>query len=505
LTFSQETGNKNVITHERHLPPFDAIDVGGAVNLNILKGESQMVKVETDENLMDDVVTEVEQNVLTITSKGIKNPTKLNVYIVVPGLKAIKAHGASEVTGESLFESDEFVVDACGASSVYMNFDVNQLKSDISGASDVTLSGRANFHKIHVSGAGSLNAKGLVTQDADYLVEGASDAFLNVTGNLSGESKGASDVRFIGDPETHDVTRSISTDDENYVEWSEPYHDSTKVKIGGLSIEVYENDDSVKVIVGNRELYVDEDGNVKFTRCKKQKFNGHWAGFEMGLNGYVNPDFNMSFSREFEYLDLEMTKSVAVYINFFEQNVALSKNQKWGMVTGLGVNWHNYRFSRDTRLNEDSSFLIGYIDQNISIRKSKLTNLYFNVPLIFEFQTNSNHKKNSFHFGAGMIAGVRLSSHTKKYYDEWNKQFDITRYNPETDQYDVEFTAMSPNYAKEKQFDDFFLQPFKFDATVRIGWGFINLFATYSVNQMFKIDKGPELYPWSAGITFVNF
>ena len=175
------------------------------------------------------------------------------------------------------------------------------------------------------------------------------------------------------------------------------------------------------------------------------------------------------------------------------------------MVTGLGLEWHNYRFSKNTRLNGDSSNLIGYLDKGISIRKSKLTTLYLNVPVLFEFQTNSRHKKNSFHVGAGMVVGARLSSHTKKYYDERNKEFEITRYNLATEQYETEYTAISPDYSKAKDFDDFHLQPFKFDATVRIGWGFINLFATYSINQMFKDGKGPELYPWTIGITFVNF
>jgi hypothetical protein len=130
--------------------------------------------------------------------------------------------------------------------------------------------------------------------------------------------------------------------------------------------------------------------------------------------------------------------------------------------------------------------------------------LYFNIPLLFEFQTNSYMKKNSFHFAAGMIMGVRLSSHTKKYYDEWNKDFEVTQYNPATDSYETVYTATSPDYAKAKDFDDFYMNPFKWDATARIGWGFINLFATYSVNTLFKEDKGPELYPWTVGITLVN-
>ncbi len=502
--YAQESGNKNVITQEREVQAFKGIDAGGSLDIYIQKGESHSVKVETDENFQKKVTTEVNNDILEIKSKGIKNPTKLNAYITIPELTYLKAGGATNVTGETLFETDEMEIIASGASSVKMDIDVEYLESATSGAADLTLSGRAGVHKITVSGAGSLKAKSLVSEKATYTVSGAGDAFLNITGELEGETSGAADVRYIGDPKTSVITKKESPDKHsNYYTYS--YPDSTKVKIGSLNIEVYEGHDSVKIVVGNRELYVDENGNVRFGRIKKKKFNGHWAGFEMGLNGYFNSDYNMSFPKETEYMDLRMTKSWAVHINFFEQNIALAKNQKWGLVTGLGTSWNNYRFSKDTRLNADSSELIGYIDKGISIRKSKLTAWYFNIPLLLEFQTNRYHKKNSFHLAAGMIMGVRLSSHTKKYYDERNKEFEVTRYNPATDNYETAFTATSPNYSKAKNFDDFYLNPFKWDATVRVGWGFINLFATYSVNTMFKKDKGPELYPWTVGITFVNF
>ena len=77
----------------------------------------------------------------------------------------------------------------------------------------------------------------------------------------------------------------------------------------------------------------------------------------------------------------------------------------------------------DTRLTDTSSVLLGLIDEDINIRKSKLTAFYFNIPLLFEFQTNNYHKKNSFHINLGMIMGVKVSSHTKKYYDELDKEF----------------------------------------------------------------------------------
>ena len=505
VSMAQEPGNKNVVVETRELPAFKSLVVGGTLTVYLEQAGEQEVRIETDENLQDNVKAHVEDEVLYLKSNTIKNPTKLVAYIKMTSIERIEAEGATEVKTESVINTDQLKIAASGAASLDMAVDVEYLESSVSGASDLTLSGRAGTHQVDASGAGSLKAKSLVTRKTVYSISGASDISLNVTDELVGEKKGVADITYVGNPKTTITSSGKKDDGKKYTVYADNYYDSVKVRVGGIKVEVYEGDDSVRVVVGDRELRVDEDGNVRFRRNKVPKFNGHWAGFEMGLNGYLNSDWNQSFPKDYEYMDLRMTKSLAVNVNFFEQNVSLAKNQKWGMVTGLGLEWHNYRFSKNTRLSGDSSELIGYLDKGISIRKSKLTTLHLTVPVLFEFQTNSRHKKDSFHIGAGVVAGARLSSHTKKYYDERNKEFEITRYNPETDQYETQFTATSPDYSKAKDFDDFHLQPFKFDATVRIGWGFVNLFATYSLNRMFKLDKGPELYPWTIGITFVNF
>ena len=499
---AQTKGDKNVIMQNRAVPSFSGIQAGGSVDVFISISPETSLKVETDSNLQDKIQTSVSNNTLFIKTKDLKNPTVQNVFVTLPELIWLKASGATNVTGKSLFVADELKVEVSGATSVSMDVDVQYLETGVSGAADLKLSGRCKTHNTKVSGAADLDARGMVSENVVYDVSGAADATLNATGKVTGSKSGSADVEIVGSPT---ISHPSPDNSYTYSYRKNNYYDSTKVKVGGLEVEVWEGPDSVKIRVGNRELHVDENGNVRFNRSKIKKFNGHWAGFEMGLNGYVDPDYKMSFPKETEYMDLRTTKSWAVHVNFFEQNISLSKNQKWGMVTGLGTYWNNYRFSKATRLNSDSSELIGYIDRGISIRKSKLTVWYVDVPLLFEFQTNRYHNKNSFHINMGMIAGLRISSHTKKYYNEFNKDFDVTRYDPNIDGYKVEKTATSPNNAKTKTFDDFYMNPFKFDATVRIGWGKINLFATYAVNTMFKKDKGPELYPWTAGITFVNF
>jgi hypothetical protein len=419
------------------------------------------------------------------------------VYITAPVLDRIELHGAATLETQGVLKGETLEIVVSGAADAEIAVDVNTLSTEASGAADLKLSGSAVNHSARVSGAATLNAKELESKYTDADVSGAGTAKVK-SEQVTGATSGAGEI--YANEEEWEKTES----DDVIIEYDED-EDTTIIKVPGDAIVIHESDDSGKVKIGNRVIIIDEDGDVTTRRYHKEKFNGHWAGFDIGLNGYVTPDFNMSFPKEYEYLDLRMEKSVAINLNFLEQNIPFGHSQKIGMVTGLGLSFNNYRFMKPTRLSMDSSYLIGYLDEDISIRKSKLSAMYLTLPVLLEFQTAPIYHKNGFHINAGMIIGARLCSHTKKYYNELNEPFSVTQYNPETGQYDVVYTSVSPENPKTHVYGDWFLQPFKFDATVRVGWNFLNFWATYSVNSMFRKDKGPELYPWSAGITLVAF
>lgn len=485
-----------IVRETRDLPSFNQLDAGGAFDVKLTIGEPQEVVVEAKQKDIDDIRTEVRDNKLILSTKGVSNNATLNVFITVPAITRMELHGAAEVEGKNAIKGDMLELEVSGAADVELILDVTTLRSEVSGAADLELSGNAKHHSTNVSGAATLDADHLVTQTTDADASGAATARVNAA-NVTGQTSGAGEI--------YSNDQTIEKSDDRIIVSVDDDSDTTYVQVPGTSIVVSEGDDSVKVKIGNRVIIIDEDGNVKTKHNKWPKFNGHWAGVDIGLNGYVNPDFNMNFGEEFEYLDLRMEKSIATNLNFFEQNIPLSKNQKWGIVTGLGLTFNDYKFLRPTRLSMDSTSLEGYRYEDISIRKSKLSAMYLTLPVLFEFQTAPAYHKDGFHINLGVLVSARLSSHTKVYYNELNSQFNLSKYNPETDQYEVVFTGTSPNDPKEHHYGDWFLQPFKFEASARIGWNFLNFWANYSLNTMFREGKGPELYPWSAGITLVCF
>jgi hypothetical protein len=250
-----------------------------------------------------------------------------------------------------------------------------------------------------------------------------------------------------------------------------------------------------------------ETGNFdmdEFPFCrKKNKFNGHWAGIELGISGYLTPDFDMKFNPAYPYMNMNTARSLTVNLNPFELNLNLYKN-KIGFTTGLGFQITNYYFTDNYVMLKDSATLVAFKVQDtlgnpVEMHVNKMVTSYINVPLFFEYQTNPCLRMSSFHVTVGVIAGVRIGSYTKQVYNDKDGSYVLVDdKGGKVATYDVDRYTSRDRGA-------YHLSPFKLDAAFRIGWSYLNLFGTYSLTQMFQKNQGPELYPFTVGISLLGW
>lgn len=500
------TQDQEVITVQKEVGSFKALEFGDALNVFIEQGDQYELKVETFPAFQNKFDAIVKNDVLKLNFKSKKNPDILNVYINFPDIEKIQVEGAANLNSRGLIQLDYLNLICGGASDVDLELEINELISEIHGASDVTLKGSCNAHISEIHGASDFDGNGFTTEDAQLYVHGASNASVLVNKKIVAKIEGAAALSYSGDPEYADIDKSSAASVYTNKNYYNDENDTVQVNIGKIRVEVYEDDDSTKVIVGDLSIKAGEDGDVVIKKLNeaKRKFNGHWAGFGIGVNGYLSPDYRMDFPVQDEYLDLRLGKSMAVHLNLFEQNISLLKCQKMGFTTGLGLTWNNYRFLNKTRIEMEDGKLTGYIMEDVKIKKTKLTSMYLSVPLILEFQTGKSGFRD-FYIAAGVLGNLRLSSHTKIYYNELEKDIYLSKYNEELEDYETNWMVTTPDKNKVKNFDDFYLNPFRIDATARIGWGFIELFGTYSLTPMFRDNKAPELIPWTIGLTLADF
>lgn len=211
----------------------------------------------------------------------------------------------------------------------------------------------------------------------------------------------------------------------------------------------------------------------------REDFSGHWAGIDFAFNMLINEDYT---GYDSDFMNNDVLRSNSLNINFVQQSIGLQRNRNTiGLVTGIGIRFHSYRLNDDVSITLDENSVVQpqYLTAN-NIKKSKLGIISVVVPLLTEFQIPINNYQNRIYISGGIYGGIRLNSHTKiKYKEDQNEKLKVV--------------------------DHFSLHDFNYGIMVRTGYRWVNLHVTYDLVNLFKEDKGPELTPFSFGITLLRF
>ena len=239
--------------------------------------------------------------------------------------------------------------------------------------------------------------------------------------------------------------------------------DTSIVRIGKKDVKVIDHEGGTEIIWGKGKHKKDKSG----------KFEGHWEGLELGFNGFDQADYSAYAAKDF--MSLNQGKSTEIDLNFYELNIGLAKSYV-GLVSGMGLSFNNYRFENPFTIEKSltRTEAVPLVYDNLS--KSKLAVSYLNIPVLLEFQIPVNNNEGRLYINAGIIGGVKIGSHTKVKYGD----------------------------TKDKDHSGFNLNAFKYEATARIGYKDIGLFAKYSLTPLFQDDKGPVLTPFTIGISFLD-
>lgn len=162
---------------------------------------------------------------------------------------------------------------------------------------------------------------------------------------------------------------------------------------------------------------------------------------------------------------------------YFMYDVQLGKKKKlFSVAPGLGVSTSS--IFHNALLAEDSINGTDLIIRTDDYKKNKLGLTYIDIPVELRFRSTPNAKNKSWKFALGFKAGVLIDGKTKSKEEDANGNMKIY---------------------KEKRYSD--LNRFRYGATVRFGYGPFNFFGFYSLSKLFQNGKGPDITPFSVGIS----
>lgn len=241
--------------------------------------------------------------------------------------------------------------------------------------------------------------------------------------------------------------------------------------------------DTTRINLKKMEILIVEpraaiEDTVNFEPKDERNNEAHWAGIDFGFTALLNSAGQNSFLAE-PFLKNDIARSHVWNFNILEHKFKIIKEYV-GLTTGLGFSLNQVSFDNNYVLGSmgDSTFAV--MDTVINYEKNKLRATYLTVPLLLEFNTNKNNDKGVY-LAAGVVGGLRIASRYKQVF------------------------KMDGDKVRAVQKSDYNLNPFKLDATARLGYGDFGAFVSYSMLPLFEQGATvQEAYPLTAGLT-LNF
>jgi len=252
------------------------------------------------------------------------------------------------------------------------------------------------------------------------------------------------------------------------------------IRVGGMII----------VKKGKKNGGVSIKSNDKIKR-KHRNISTNWGVVDLGFANYND---NTNYANAGSYLvnkpgspafdkndfKLRTGKSVNVNIWFFLQRLNLVKHHVH-LKYGLGIELNNYRYKSTSSINYNEGGLVPYtantqtnapfiFRDSIVFSKNKLAADYVTVPLMLNFVTNSDERKNRFGLSVGVSAGYL--------YSQRNKQ-------------------VSNERGKLTNKGDYGLERFKFSYVGELTLGPVTLYGSYSPKSMY--ERSLDVKPFNVG------
>ena len=167
-------GNRNVITEDRGISEFNAIEIKSKIDVILVQGNDQSVSVETDENLQFAISTEVRSNTLVVKiSKKISKKKVLAVYITVnESLEKITTKDKANIKTDGSFNFDNITIDAEGSSKIVMDLKAEKVILNNNESANVNVTINATNLTINASNKGKSNIN-LTSKTAELSAQGS--------------------------------------------------------------------------------------------------------------------------------------------------------------------------------------------------------------------------------------------------------------------------------------------------------------------------------------------
>jgi hypothetical protein len=157
-----------------------------------------------------------------------------------------------------------------------------------------------------------------------------------------------------------------------------------------------------------------------------------------------------------------------------------------GAGPGIGVDNIFFESTNITTTNHQKPLAFQNVADTNHFDKYKLVHAFLELPVELRFVSDPENSNKSFKIAIGAKVGTQISSHTKG--KRWvNKNGDI-------------IAGFDDKYVQKNK-DKYFFNGNRLVGMMRVGYGNLTLFGTYQIGSLIKEGLGPQVKPYTIGLT----
>ncbi|MFZ4799420.1 MAG: GIN domain-containing protein [Bacteroidia bacterium] len=444
------------------IPNFNKMVISSNFDIKLVKSDSNFLAFkESDLKKFSSSYLEkgfkVNNNTLTFDLSEFNAAIPVNITVYSNNLQELKLEGNAklEMGNDSIFKTNSFKIYADGATKSDLYLDVEKLEAQINGASKLTLDGKVTEGKLEATGASKINAIGMAFENLNVEANGASKVSATVKNNLKAEASGVSKIEFAGNPKNVDKNLSGASKID---------------KVNGEDVEDGHVTGEISVQSKNKNKH----------KKHSNKMTEAFGGIEIGVGTFVTPNMNTTLDNSNKNLETNLGSSWRFALNFGDWDLPIVKG-RLALTTGLGFSFDHYGFkNKDTLMNGENTKTLEFKATDATLSTSRLSQFNLTMPLLIKYNSSYNKKDNRFYFATGIILNYTVGNSI------------YTEYSNKGVEYEKRYTS------------DFFVNKFRADATVRIGYNHTSVFANFGLVPMFDTAKVTDTRTMQAGLAF-NF
>jgi hypothetical protein len=195
-------GSGNVVTEKRTIEaPFTKIDASTGVETIVEQGTTTEVEVEVDDNLMEHIVTRVENGTLIVKiEENINTMESAIVRVRTKTIEGLKSSSGATIRSKSTLKGTNLALKSSSGSTINTDLEYEKVNCKSSSGSEIKLSGKALALETISSSGSEIDAKDLAANEITAQSTSGSNTTVNPIVLLNAKASSGSSIDYVKEP-----------------------------------------------------------------------------------------------------------------------------------------------------------------------------------------------------------------------------------------------------------------------------------------------------------------